>query len=154
MGDAPMHKAGARNFYKTALEYMKIVYPGELKWVKAVTPKTFDKMTFRGFLESYCWVVFAANFKVSTVQKHFPSIKRAFHNFNPNNVCDMTWPVTGLPIKNKMKVMGFLKGAKQIQREGFDCFKARVKGAGDKGMDLNGINLAISPCVCSAWVRR
>jgi hypothetical protein len=39
------------------------------------------------------------------------------------------------PIKNKLKVSSFLKGARQIQAEGFDRFKARVKAAGDEGME-------------------
>ncbi|HLY65558.1 MAG TPA: hypothetical protein VKU60_08490, partial [Chloroflexota bacterium] len=89
--------AGAKKFYKTSMAYVKINYPDELKWVKGVTSRTFDRMTFQEFLGEYCWVVFAANFKVKTVEKHFPAIKRAFHNFSPKNVCDMKSPGPDFP---------------------------------------------------------
>jgi hypothetical protein len=130
-----MDKSGARKFYATALEYTKSSYPAEFKWVKGVTPKTFARMSFSQFLEEYCWVVFAAGFKVSTVHQHFHAMTRAFHNFNPKKVCAMKSAGPEFPIKNKLKVKCFLQGAKQIRDERFDCFKARVRGAGDDGME-------------------
>lgn len=131
-----MHQAGAREFYKGALEYMKANYSEDLKWVESITPSTFDGMTFQGFLWNYCWVVFAANFKVKTLKKHFAAIETAFHDFDPEKVCALDWPKLVFPINNKLKINSFLKGAKQIAREGFECFKSRVKGAGDDGMEV------------------
>jgi hypothetical protein len=130
-----MDKAGARKFYNTALKYMKCNYPDDLEEIKGVTPKTFARMTFPKFLESYCWVVFAARFKVNTVKQKFPAIKRAFHNFNPKKVCSMKLEGTEFPIKNKLKVKSFLNGTRQIRDEGFDYFKARVRARGDYGME-------------------
>src|SRR5216683_3691687 len=135
-----MDKASARKFYNTAVQYMNCNYPDDLEEIKVVTPRTFARMTFPKFLESYCWVVFAARFKVNTVKQKFQAIKSAFHNFNPKKVCFMKSAGPEFPIKNKLKIRSFLKGARQIRDEGFDAFKTRVRSRGDEGMEeLTGL---------------
>ena len=91
-------------------------------------PLEFDDLGASQFLGEYCWVVFASGFRYAVVKDKFPAIKKVFRSFDLESLAGMS-PVTRerLPIRNKRKADGFLKGCRMIAREGFDAFKDRLK---------------------------
>ena len=102
--------------------------------VNARTFLDFDKLSATGFLEKYCWVVFASGFNYKIVKANFPEITVVFKNFDLDALVDLK-PIKreALPIKHKPKADNFLKGCKMIAKEGFDGFKSRLR---EGGMDV------------------
>ena len=126
-----MNKEKARELFEAAWDEV-----GDLaaEWADIDQEKTWNDLDEREFLGQYCWVVFASGFRVSILKKHFEKISEVFHDFKPADVARMKPPkVENLPIRNKSKVYGFLKGAKMIHEESWKNFKARL---GTEGTDV------------------
>ena len=104
-------------------------------------PCKFSDVDSTVFLSNYCHVVFVSGFRYSVVRKHFPAIRKAFKNFDLDALSKLaSIDANALPIRNKPKATGFLKGAKAIAAEGFDAFKKRLEASGmDALEDLPGI---------------
>ena len=100
-------------------------------WADINQEETWNGLDEREFLREYCWVVFASGFSVSILEKRFGKIGKVFRDFEPAAVAGMKpVKVENLPIRNKSKADGFLKGAKTIHEEGWKNFKARVAAGG------------------------
>lgn len=122
-----MNKEKARELFEAALE---AVGDGA-DWADIDQKETWNRLDEQEFLGQYCWVVFASGFNVSILEKHFGKISKVFQDFEPADVAGMKPPkVDDLPIKNKSKADGFLKGTKMIHEEGWKNFKARVAAGG------------------------
>ena len=125
-----MNKEKARELFEAALDAVG----NRADWADIDQEKTWNSLDEREFLGQYCWVVFASGFRVSILEKHFEKISEVFHDFEPADVAGMKPPkVENLPIRNKSKVYGFLKGAKMIHEEGWKNFKVRL---GTEGSDV------------------
>jgi hypothetical protein len=126
-----MNEELALDCFRAALAYVSEHCPEELEWVRGITPELFDRMTCPEFLEEYCWVVYAAGFRVSTLTKKFGALKTAFCDFDIDCICQMKSldPALGV-INNQRKAKGFVEGCRRIRGEGFENFKARVKTGG------------------------
>ena len=84
-------------------------------------------MPAQGFLTEYCWVVYAAGFKVAILTAKFPAIREAFANFDLDEVAELASVDPVLRIINRRdKAEGFLRGARTIRSEGWLPFQARV----------------------------
>ena len=121
-----MKKAKARYMFEKALK------EGIPKWAKDFDPaKTWRELDERAFLKEYCETVFVSNFKVSIVKSKFPELTEVFKGFSPDALARMK-PVSKdkLPIRNKRKADGFLKGARMVHKEGWKKFKRRLKKDG------------------------
>ena len=132
-----MKKGMARKMFEDALA----IVGNQADWADINSAKTWWNLNEQTFLGEYCWVVFAAGFKETTLKKHFEDIEKVFKGFNPEAVARMR-PVNRekLPIKNKVKADNFLKGAKIVHKEGWRGFKAHVKKNGmDALEELPGI---------------
>lgn len=107
----------------------------------AYQPHEFDELEAHEFIGEYCWVVFASGFRYVIVRDRFPAIKELFCAFDLKSLAAMK-PVEReqLPIRNKRKADGFLKGCRMIAQQGFDNFKRRLKEGGlDVLEELPGI---------------
>ena len=125
-----MNKNKARKLFEAALEAVG----DQADWANIDQEETWNSLDEQDFLGEYCWVVFASGFKVSILEKKFDGISKVFQDFEPAYVAGMKHVnVDDLPIKNKSKADGFLKGAKMVHEEGWKNFKARL-GAG--GIDV------------------
>lgn len=122
-----MNKEKARELFEAALD---AVGDGA-DWADIDREKTWNDLDEQEFLGQYCWVVFASGFRASILEKHFEKIRKVFQDFEPAAVA-ATKPVKveNLPIRNKSKADGFLKGAKMIHEEGWKNFKARAAAGG------------------------
>jgi hypothetical protein len=122
-----MKKQNLESFFLIALEYCEKNRPKELERARNTTRSTFENMKAKGFLESYCWVVYASGFKVQVVEQKFPALRKAFKFFSLNDLSRMRsiHPVLKV-INNKQKAAGFLNGSKNIHQEGFSNFKNRL----------------------------
>lgn len=102
-------------------------------WADIDRAKTWRELDENAFLAEYCWVVFAAGFKVSILEEKFEELQRVFKQFEPDAVARMrSIGVKALPIKHENKANGFLKGAKLVHKAGWDDFKA---GLAKDGVD-------------------
>ena len=94
-------------------------------------PFIFGELTDSEFLREYCWVVFASGFRYTVVRDKFPAIEKLFESFDLNSLADME-PVEreSLPIRNKRKADGFLRGCRMIADEGFEASRAHWRKTG------------------------
>ncbi len=121
----------AKRIYQFSYDYAKTNRPDELEWGQSISANTFKNLTARQFLEEYCWVVYAAGFKVKIIEQKFSALQKAFQDFDLHKLAKMESPDEALRVfNNRRKAEGFLKGAKAIHREGFARFKARVEQEG------------------------
>ena len=122
-----MKKIVAKQMFDEALEAVG----DQADWADIDQAETWRNLDEQTFLGQYCWVVFAAGFKVSTLEKHFDELRAVFKQFEPDAVARMR-PVRleKLPIRHKSKADGFLKGAKLVHKEGWSDFKARLEEDG------------------------
>jgi hypothetical protein len=128
---ADMNKVLARECYRLAEAYVSKHCPEELEWVKSISEDSFAKMNCTEFLGEYCWVVYAAGFKVSILTQKFEKLKAAYCDFNLARICKLELPDAALAIiNNQLKAKSFVKGCRLIRDEGFETFKARVKAKG------------------------
>ena len=129
-----MKKKAARKMFEEAL----VAVGDGADWADIDRVQVWRELDEQAFLAEYCWVVFACGFKVAIVEDRFKDIKRVFKQFKPEAVARMK-PVDpkNLPIQNKKKADGFLKGAKIVHKEGWGRFKVRVEREGmDALMEL------------------
>ena len=126
-----MDKEKARELFEAAWDEV-----GDLaaEWADIDQEKTWNSLNEQTFLGEYCWVVFASGFRVSILEKHFEKISEVFQDFEPADIARMKpLNIDDLPIRNKSKADGFLKGARMIHEEGWKNFKARL---GTEGSDV------------------
>jgi 3-methyladenine DNA glycosylase Tag len=130
-----MEKQKLANFYKKALKYVKEEHSEEFDGIKNIDKDTFKNLKSKKFLFNYCWVVFAAGFKVSTVEEKFEKLKSAYKDFDLDRLSRMTSinPVLKI-INHEQKAKAVLDGAKLIHKEGFSNFKKRLKKEGMQGL--------------------
>ena len=122
-----MKKKTARRMFEEAQE--AVGYRAD--WADIDRVQTWRDLDEQEFLSQYCWVVFASGFRVAVVEKYFEDIEKVFKRFDPKAVARMKQVNRDkLPIGNKRKANGFLKGAKIVHKEGWGVFKARVKREG------------------------
>ena len=122
-----MQKNKARKLFEAALDAIG----DQADWADIDQEEQWNSLDEQTFLIEYCWVVFASGFQVSILQKHFENIRKVFQDFKPAKVARMKpVKVDNLPIRNKSKADGFLKGAKMVHKEGWKNFKARVDAEG------------------------
>ena len=94
-------------------------------------PLVFDDLDDSRFLREYCWVVFESGFRYTVVRDKFPAIEALFQSFDLKSLADMEFVERdSLPIRNKRKADGFLRGCRMIAEEGFDAFKNRLAEGG------------------------
>jgi 3-methyladenine DNA glycosylase Tag len=126
-----MEKKKLDSFYKKAYGYVEEEHPEELKWAQEMSESTFKNLKSKTFLAEYCWVVFAAGFKVDIVEEKFPDLKAAYKGFDLDKLSRMRSikPVLEI-INHEQKAQAVLDGAKQIHEEGFSKFKKRLKEGG------------------------
>lgn len=100
-------------------------------WADIDRAQTWRDLDAQTFLAEYCWVVFAAGFKVSILEGHFGELRKTFKEFEPDAVARMRRVrVEKLPIRHENKANGFLKGAKLVHKAGWSDFKARLEEEG------------------------
>lgn len=93
-------------------------------WADIDRAKTWRDLDEKAFLAEYCWVVFAAGFKVSILEEKFEELQKVFKQFEPDAVARMrSIRLETLPIRHENKANGFLKGAKLVHKAGWDDFK-------------------------------
>jgi hypothetical protein len=131
----------AENFYRKALDYVKASKPRELKWVKKISRKTFDRLSAYKFLSEYCWVVYGSGYSEKALRKIFDELEISFKYFNIKKLYGMRSVSAPLKVfNNKKKAAPFLRGAKMIYEEGFSNFKRRLRNEGmDALLELPGI---------------
>ena len=136
-----MENEKAKLFFEAALDYSNNYYSDALAWVKKRSIETFKEMTPEEFLYQYCWVVYAAGFRVSTLENKFDALAKAFKNFNLEKIYRMQSTEPALAVfNNKRKAESFLRGVKLIYEEGFSEFKERVLKQGMRALkELPGI---------------
>ena len=118
-------------FFEYAWEYVENNWPEDIEITLDTSPITFDKLSSEEFIAEYCWVVYCSGFKVSTVEKYFPAIKKAFKGFDLKKINDMKSLEPVLEVfANKQRANGFLKGVKAIYKEGWPNFKKRLGKGG------------------------
>ena len=124
---------------REALAYLEAERPDLLKWAQKIGPKTFRYLNMRRFLSAYCWVVYCAGFKFDIVEEKFPSLQKAFKNFDPEKLSRMRSIKPALKvIGNKNKASGFLNGAKDTIRGGIVPLKKSLRQ--DKSDTLKILN--------------
>lgn len=117
--------------FQAASTYVSAECADELEWVRGITPDSFDTLTCAGFLEEYCWVVYAAGFRVSILTEKFGQLKAAYCDFHLDRICEMPSIDPALAvINNRRKAESFVEGCRRIAAEGFGRFKARLKSTG------------------------
>lgn len=126
-----MDKKKLESFYQKAFDYTKKEHAEELEWAQGINENTFKNLKSKKFLSEYCWVVFAAGFKVETVKEKFPALKAAYKDFDLDSLSRMRSlkPVLEV-INHEQKAQAFLDGAKLIHEEGFSKFKKRLQKEG------------------------
>lgn len=96
--------------------------------------QTFDALGQCSFIESYCWVVYAAGFKNAVLEIHFEALSKAFQNFDLEAIVAMGQINVGeLPIRNSVRAHAFVNGCRIIAGEGYENFKNRLS---NQGMDM------------------
>jgi hypothetical protein len=134
-----MNKRKAESFLHSAKRYMVENHRNELR--RAMKDKRFRDISPNQFLEMYCWVVYASNFSVKTLEEKWPKIKKAFKGFSISRIARMRSirPVLSV-FNNVQKARCFLRGVQGIYSERFRSFIKRVEGAGMTSLeDLPGV---------------
>ena len=121
-----MNEANAKRMLEKVREYV-----GD----NVLTPHNFDDVDLRQFLRTYLWVIYVAGFRNAVVEKHFDTIKDAFHDLDLDKVVAMkSINADALPIRNQRKADAFLRGCKLIHAEGWQAFKQRLKERGQAAL--------------------
>jgi hypothetical protein len=124
-----------QRIFKAAYSYMRRERPDELAWGKKVSSDTYRKLSARRFMMDYVWVVYAAGFRVETLEGLWPRLRRAYAQFDLEQVAAMRSARDVLSVfGNKRKLACVLKGARMISREGFVPFKNRIAREGADGL--------------------
>ena len=121
----------ARKLAQQAFKHLKKNDPDTLAWARNVGTTTFRNLRLKVFLSEYCWVVYASGFKVAIIQEKFPSLQKAFTDFDPKALSRMRSIKAVLNVfNNKKKANCFLSGAQTVIGEGFSHFKHRLRKEG------------------------
>jgi len=109
-------------------------YPDDLEWSKhqvEIEPlKEVDKTTF---LREYAYVIYCSGFRQSVVEKHWPALYQAYHEFNPTLISQsrgQTRENALSYIGNKRKVESVLNTAEQLKDmkgETWISYKQQIK---------------------------
>lgn len=136
-----MNEGLAVAFYRVAREWSKETWPDDIRRTRALTADAFRELSPSAFLSQYCWVVYASGFKVRTIASLFPRLREAYYEFDLPRVAAMNSIDRPMAVfRNSRKARSVVAGARRIQNEGFDDFKARVRAQGiDALEDLPGI---------------
>ena len=128
-----MKKRVAKQMFDEALAAVG----NQADWADIDQAETWRNLDEQTFLGAYCWVVFSTGFGVSIVEKHFEKLQEVFKQFKPDAVARMR-PVRPekLPIANKRKADGFLKGAKLVHKTGWSDFKRTCEEGGDDALKV------------------
>lgn len=120
--------------FEEARSYCAENYSDELEWAAGVSRTTFKNLKVKSFLSHYCWVIYVSGFKVSTIESVFPSLKKAFKDFDLDALSRMRSLKTALSVfNNERKAGSFIEGSKMIAKEGFSAFKRRLQ---EQGIDM------------------
>ena len=114
-----MNNARAKQMLETAREYV-----GDDVFV----PMNFEDVDLRAFLRQYLWVIYVSGFRNAVVEKHFDSLRAAFHDLDLDQIAAMkSVDARTLPIRNQRKADAFLRGCRLIHSEGWSAFKGRLR---------------------------
>jgi hypothetical protein len=136
-----MNRKLAHQLLKKSLAYLRETDQATFEWAHSIGPHTFRNLKEKGFLEHYCFVVYASGFKFSVLNEKFSQISGAFKKFDPASLSRMRSlkPVLAL-FNHERKASCFLEGAKKIHSEGFKAFKNRLREEGTEALQsLPGI---------------
>ncbi len=126
-----MNQDVATRMFEEAKLYVENNHSDELEWANSINVETFSSLEPKQFLTEYCWVIYASNFKVSTVEKIFQDLRESFKGFDIRALSKMNSIKSVLKIfNNERKANSFLNGSKAIASEGFSAFKKRLKKEG------------------------
>ena len=94
-------------------------------------PWRFKDVDLGVFLENYLWVIFVSGFRNAVVEKHFETLKEAFHGLDLDKIVAMgSIDADNLPIANQRKADAFIEGCRLIKEEGWKSFKKRLRKRG------------------------
>jgi 3-methyladenine DNA glycosylase Tag len=117
----------AQKLAQQAFDHLKENDPDTLAWARNVGTTTFRNLRPKAFLSEYCWVVYASGFKFAIIQEKFPSLQKAFKDFDPAALSRMRSIKAVLTVfNNEKKANCFLSGAQTVIEEGFSHFKRRL----------------------------
>ena len=117
-----MKKKRARRMLATARDFVG----GDL-----FEPWRFKDVDLGVFLENYLWVIFVSGFRNAVVEKHFETLKEAFHGLDLDKIVTMgSIDADNLPIANQRKADAFIEGCRLIKEEGWKPFKKRLRKHG------------------------
>lgn len=140
---ATVDEDGLQQLFHAALEYVKRARPDEWADLQRRYERAFESWTVDEFLEDYAWVVYAAGFKESTIEKLWPRLKAAWHDFSLEEVASMDDLSGVLAVFNRVpKAEAVRRGARLIKSRGFNALRAAWKVQGPEGlMILPGIGV-------------
>ncbi len=111
-------------FFRRARRYSQESNRAELKRFRKLSIDVFQRMGEDDFLEEYAWVVYAAGFKFSILQKKFPALKKAFKGFRVHDVCKISNLSPVLKVFNyERKARNIIEGSRMIGGEWFTKLK-------------------------------
>ncbi len=130
-----------QKLFRLSLDYVHQNRPSDLSWSRAIDAGYFDRLPPLAFLTEYCWVVYAAGFKVRILEAKFPGIRSSFCEFELDKLAQMASVEPVLEVfGNRRKAESFLQGSKCIISEGYEKFCRRLKTQGRMVLiDLPGI---------------
>ncbi len=111
-------------FFRRARRYSEENNRAELKRFRKLSIEVFQRMGADDFLEEYAWVVYAAGFKWSILEKKFPALKKTFRGFRVQYVCKISNVTPILKVFNyERKARNVIEGSKMIGGEWFTKLK-------------------------------
>ena len=117
-----MKKRRARRMLEAALEYVG---------ADVFTPHDFAQVKLKRFLRTYLWVIYVSGFRNAVVERYFPDLTEAFHNFDLDAIVAIdSIDADALPIRNQRKADAFVQGCRMIRAEGWKRFKRRLSSGG------------------------
>ena len=115
--------------------------PDDLRWARGISAATYRRLGSKAFMTEYAWVVYAAGFRVSTLQLKWPALKKAYGMFRLDYVARMNSMARVLKVfANARKARSVVQGARLVSAESFKVFKRRMSSEGADGLlQLPGI---------------
>jgi hypothetical protein len=120
-----INEARALELGKQALDYLEETDPDELEWARNIKSIIFRNLRAKQFLSQYCWVVYASGFKFTIIHARFPSLQKAFKDFDPTALSRMRSikPVLSI-FNNEQKAKSFYWAHSQLSER--DSFPSSV----------------------------
>ena len=117
-----MNTRRARDMLETAREHVG---------ADVFKPHDFAQVELELFLRTYLWVIYVSGFRNAVVERYFPDLTEAFHNFNLDAIVAIgSIDADALPIRNQRKADAFVQGCGMIRDEGWKPFKRRLSRGG------------------------